>query len=167
MLPSERLSALAKRQFTEGATSVLEPHEPVSHKERAYYFASIREAWGNLDADAVARYPDPEALRKWCLIKAGWRKDTIPVCDTNDRATVLAAFLRKLDSYAVVTVKGRIVRTHVARSQKIGRPEERPHDARGMETIKAGRAGYSFKSDWCDAQAVGKSGTAGGMKWAG
>ena len=111
MLPSERLRALAKRQFTEGATYVLEPHEPVSHKERAYYFASIREAWGNLNADAVARYPDPEALRKWCLIKAGWRKDNYTVCDTNDRATVLAAFLRKLDSYAVVTVKGRIVRT--------------------------------------------------------
>lgn len=124
MKPTERFRALAKRQFDVGASYVLEPHQPANHKYRALYFASIAQAWANLDADAVARYPDPEALRKWALIKGGWRKDNYTVCDTPERALALAAFLRKLDSHSIVTVEGKVVRAYVARSQKLGRPED-------------------------------------------
>lgn len=124
MEPDARFVALARRQFSEGERYVLEPFNPVSHKERGHYFAAIREAWGNLSPEAVARYPNPEALRKWALIKAGWRKENYTVCDTEERALVLAAFLRRLDSLAVVTVDKCVVRIYVARSQKIGRPED-------------------------------------------
>ena len=124
MVPEQKFTALARRQFTKDARYVLEPHHPVSHKERGHYFASIREAWGNLSPEAVARYPDPEHLRKWALIKSGWRKENYTVCDSEERADVLAAFLRKLDSLAVVVVEGKVVRTYLARSQKVGRPED-------------------------------------------
>lgn len=124
MVPSERFAALAKRQFTKDASYVLEPHEPASHKERGFYFASIREAHDNIDGETLARYPTPEHLRKWALIKAGWRKENHTVCDTADDALKLAAFLRRLDDQAVVVVRENVVQIFVARSQRIGNPED-------------------------------------------
>lgn len=122
--PEPKFRIIATRQFIKDGVYILEGHEPASHADRGHYFATIKEAWSNLDADATARYPTPEHLRKWALVKAGWRKDNFTVCDSVDRATQLAAFIRRLDDYAVVVVEGNVVRTYVARSQKIGRPED-------------------------------------------
>jgi hypothetical protein len=124
MIPEPKFVTLARKQFAHGQRYILEGHEPASHADRGHYFASIKDAWDNLDEDATARYPSPEHLRKWALVKAGWRKENFTVCDSEDRATQLAAFIRRLDEYCVVVVEGAVVRTYVARSQKIGRPED-------------------------------------------
>lgn len=124
MIPEQRFSALARRQFTDGVVYVLEGFTPASHKERGHYFASIKQAWDNLDDEATARYPTPEHLRKWALVKAGWRQENQTVCDNKEDALRLAAFLRKLDDYAVVVVRENVVSIYIARSQKIGRPED-------------------------------------------
>jgi hypothetical protein len=124
MIPIERSAGIAKKQFTKDAFYVLEPHDPVSHKERGFYFASIKSAHDNLPPDAVERYPTPEHLRKWALIKSGWRKENHTVCDSNDDALRLAAFLRRLDDFAVVIVKESVVQIFVARSQKVGNVED-------------------------------------------
>lgn len=122
MRPSPRFTQLAKRQFKPGESYVLEPFEPVSHKDRGHYFACIKEAWDNLKPEALARYPTPEHLRKWALVKAGWRKENFTVCDTPERAGMLAGFIRRLDDLSVVIVEGNVVRTYVARTQKVGSP---------------------------------------------
>lgn len=121
MVPDAKFTALARRQFAKGERYVLEPFNPVSHKERGHYFASIAEAWRNLSPEAVERYPDPEALRKWALIKAGWHNSRFMECDSDERALVLAAFVRNLDKHLIVVCKGNVVRTYEARSQKVGR----------------------------------------------
>lgn len=124
MVPVDRFVALARRQFTKDVSYVLEPHEAASHKDRAHYFASIRSAWENLDSDAVARYPNPEALRKWALIKTGWRIENFTVCDTAKDALRLAAFLRDLEKNFIIVVQENVVRTYVARTQKVGRQQD-------------------------------------------
>jgi hypothetical protein len=124
MWPDPRFAQLAKRQFADGARYVLEPHDEVSHAERGHYFASVNDAWKNLSDEATARYPTPNHLRKWALVKAGWRKENFTVCDSDDRALHLAAFVRNLDDAAVVVVEKNVVRTYVARTQKIGPPEQ-------------------------------------------
>lgn len=124
MIPSERFRALAKRQFVKGRSYVLEPHDPVTHKERGFYFASIKEAHDNLSPEAVANYPTPEDLRKWALIKAGWRHENFTVCESADQAAMLAAFLRKLPGHKIIDLRDNVVRLYLARSQKIGDPDD-------------------------------------------
>lgn len=124
MHPDARFRQLAVRQFKDGERYVLEPHDEVSHAERGHYFASVNDAWKNLSDAATARYPTPNHLRRWALIKAGWRKENFTVCDSENRATQLAAFVRNLDDAAVVVVEKNVVRTYVARTQKVGSPDQ-------------------------------------------
>lgn len=119
MVPDQKFCKLAERQFKKGERYVLEPHDEISHKERGFYFASVNEAWGNLSEEALVRYPSPNHLRRWALIKAGWRRENFTTCDSETRATQLAAFVRNLDDTAVVVVEGNVVRTYVARSQRV------------------------------------------------
>lgn len=131
MVPEAKFSALAKRQFADGGVYVLEAHEPASHADRGHYFASIREAWQNLDAAATARYPTPEALRKWALISAKWRHENAVFGPSEAWAVATVAFNKRHDDLCVTVVhkperEGDLwsVRIYVARSQKIGRPED-------------------------------------------
>jgi hypothetical protein len=124
MVPTERFTTLAKNQFVEGAFYVLQPHDEVSHRERGFYHASVKAAWDNLDADAVARYPTADDLRKWALIKSGWRVENFTVCGTAKDALKLSAFVKDhLQRQSVVAVSGNVVSTYVARTQKVGNPE--------------------------------------------
>lgn len=138
MVPDPRFAQLAKRQFKDGERYVLEPHDEVSHKERGHYFASVNDAWKNLSDAALVRYPTATHLRKWALVKAGWRKENFTVCDgetdkaAEARALTLAAFVRNLDDAAVVVVEKNVVRTYVARTQKIGPTDQ----------------GYMTKDEW-------------------
>lgn len=148
--PDQRFAALARRQFKEGERYVMQSHDEVSHKERGHYFASVNDAWANLREDALARYPTPKHLRKWALIKAGWRRENFTICDSETRATQLAAFVRNLDDTAVVVVEGRVVRTYVARSQRVGggamTAEEWKRSKQDVLDILSGTIGVSRKA---------------------
>lgn len=131
MTPEQRFVALARRQFIKDCVYVLEGHEPASHADRGHYFASIKEAWNNLDAETTARYPTPEHLRKWALIKAGWRIENVVFGPDEAWAIRTVAFNKRQDDFAVTIVIAPSggdelwsVRILVARSQKIGRPED-------------------------------------------
>lgn len=104
MHPAAQFRQLAQRQFKEGERYVLEPHDEVSHKDRAQYFATIRDAHSNVRAEALERYPSPEHLRKWALIEAGWYEQKVQVCPDRAFAVQVAMLIRNADEYLKVVI---------------------------------------------------------------
>lgn len=124
MVPLDRFRALARRQFRAGQEYSLIPHKGRSEKSHAHYFACIKTGWDNLP-ESVAysqktgeqKFPSPEYLRKWCLIKEGYADQTDHVCEDDEAAVRLITMVRKLDPYAVMSRSGNVLTIWNAQSQ--------------------------------------------------
>lgn len=84
-----------------------------------FWFATVNDAWETLPDHLQARFPEPEALRKFLLVKAGWCDAREFACDSPEAAATLAAALKWTEPYSAVVVSGNVVLAYVARSQKI------------------------------------------------
>lgn len=149
-VPIRTMLQTCEKSYKEGervALDVIEERSAASHRQ---YFASVREAWLNLDEEASARYPTPDHLRRWGLIKSGWCKETTFVLDTPEHANRNAAFLRGLDDMAVIVVKGNVVKMYIAKSQRMGRggmnKEQFEQSKRDVLEILSGTIGVSRKA---------------------
>lgn len=99
--------------------------EGASDKSRRHYHASIASAWKNLPEAESERFPTPEHLRKWCLIKAGFCEERTLPYENEESAARTAALARSLDGYAVILHRGNVVRIYTAKSQsKRAMPEK-------------------------------------------
>lgn len=105
---------LAERQFIPDGRYLLEAHHERSYQRHKAYFASLHDAWSSLSTD---QFPTPEHLRKFALIKTGFHDQRVMVCDTPSIADRVAAFVAPFDTYAIVTVEGRVVTVFTAESQ--------------------------------------------------
>ena len=110
-------SKLAARQFKEGEAYSVEIRQDRSDARHRAYFAAIHEAWANLSDDLALRFPDEDYLRRWALVKAGFCDERNFVCDTAADAKQIAALARAMDRYAVIEVKGKLVRVWTAQNQ--------------------------------------------------
>ena len=110
---------IADKQYVVGEIYRLEPREERSQASHNFYFASIAEAHANLNDDLAERFPTPDALRKFALIRAGFRDERSIVAASKAEALRLAAFIKPMDAYAVVTVKDAVVVVYTAKSQSI------------------------------------------------
>jgi hypothetical protein len=119
MKPQPRFNALARKQYTAGECYVLGVNEERSIASHRHYFAAVREAWDNLPEDKVERYPTPEHLRKWALIKAGYHNERSVVCESKKQADAIVAFIEALDEFSVTIVKGPVVKVYTAKSQAV------------------------------------------------
>lgn len=108
---------IADRQFEKGETYTLVQHEERSSASHRHYHASIAEAHTNLPDEWAQRLPTPEHLRRYALIKAGFADSQTFVASSRAEAQRLAAFIRPVDEFAVVTVEGPTVTRYVAKSQ--------------------------------------------------
>ncbi len=102
---------------------VLEERSAASHKA---YFASINDVWQNLREDAADRFRSAEHLRKYALIRTGFADSTSIVASSKAEAQRVAAFIRPIDEFSVVTVEGCTVTRWVAKSQSqkaMGKPD--------------------------------------------
>lgn len=108
---------LADKQYVVGETYRLEPREDRSQASHNAYFASIAEAHANLPEDVAERLPTPEHLRKYALIKAGFRDERSIVAASKAEAQRLAAFIKPMDDFAIVTVSEAVVTVYTAKSQ--------------------------------------------------
>jgi hypothetical protein len=106
-------------QFIVGKIYRLDNIEDRSAKSHSYYFACLAEAWRNLPEDQSERFPTPDHLRKFSLIKQGFRDERSIVCGSNALALRIAAFVRPMDEFAVVTVANSVVRVWTAKSQSL------------------------------------------------
>lgn len=109
----------ADRVYVVGERYHLEHREERSSASHARYFAAIGEAFDNLPAHIAANIVSPEHLRKLALIRAGYRDERSIVCSSKAEALKVAAFVRPLDEYAVVSVSGATVVVLTAKSQSM------------------------------------------------
>jgi len=118
-IPVKAHARIADAHFVVGAAYVLEPVEERSGVSHRHYFAAIRDAWANLPEVAVREMPTPAHLRKFALIKTGYADRREIVASSKAEALRLAAFVRPMDEFAVVTVSGCVVTVWTARSQSL------------------------------------------------
>ena len=116
-VPPARLAKLCDKHFVVGQAYMLVEHQERSQRSHAHYFACVNEVWKNLPEDAIERYPTADHLRRWALVRAGYADHRELVADSSEAAARIAAFVKPMDSYAVVTVRGCVVTIWTAKSQ--------------------------------------------------
>lgn len=119
MRPLPRFARECDRRYIVGETYPLEVHEERSSNTHRHYFAALNDAWSNLPEEIAPQFPTVEHLRKWALIKARLCDTRDHVCQSDDEARAVAAFVEPIDSYAVIEVRGPVVRIHRAKSQSV------------------------------------------------
>lgn len=110
---------LADKHYVVGEKYRLVPHEERSASSHAHFFASVAEAWGNLPEHLAERFVSSEHLRKFALIKAGYRDERSIVAASKAEAQRMAAFIKPLDDFAVVAVTEAVVTVYTAKSQSM------------------------------------------------
>ena len=107
----------ARDAFDAGERYRLEFRESRSENSHRHYHAALDEIWMNLPDNLAERWPTPDAMRKWLLIKCGFRNETLHVCADKAEARKLVAFIRPIDNQAVVIARDNVVIVWTARSQ--------------------------------------------------
>lgn len=111
--------SLADRYYTVGESYRLEVREERSAASHSHFFASVQEAWQNLPEGLATSWPSADHLRKFALIKAGYRDERSIVCASRAEAIRVGAFVKPMDEYAVVTVSESVVTVYTAKSQSM------------------------------------------------
>lgn len=108
---------IADGYFVIGERYTLEVIEERSAKTHAHYFACLHDIWMNLPEGDAERFPTEDHMRKYALIKSGYADERSIVCSSRREAIRIAAFVQTMDSFAVVIVRGAVVRVFTAQSQ--------------------------------------------------
>lgn len=109
----------ADKHLVVGKVYPLEVREDRSSASHRGYFAAINEAHQNLSDQDRERWPSPDHLRRYALIKCGYADERSVVCPTETVAVRMAAFIRPMDGYAIVAPEGCVVRVWTAKSQSM------------------------------------------------
>ncbi len=117
MIP--RSPRLADKHYVVGEFYRMVPHEDRSMRSHRYYFASVNEAWKNLPEHLAERFPTAEHLRKYALIRAGYRDERSIAAASKAEAQRVAAFIKPMDEYAIVRVSEAVVTVYTAKSQSM------------------------------------------------
>jgi hypothetical protein len=116
MRPLARFDNLVHAQYVVGEHYTLAPIAR-SRKHHNHFFACIQRAWENLPEEIAEKLPDAKTLRKWALIKAGFRIERVFTANSPEQALAVAAFARPKDGYAVIMIDGNTVTIYEAKSQ--------------------------------------------------
>lgn len=117
MVPHPRFLRECDTSFVVGESYRLAVQENRSPANHNHYFAAIHEGWMNLPELIAERFPTTEHLRKYALIKSGYRDERSIVCNFKAEAQRIAAFIKPMDEFAVVTTHEAVVTVWTARSQ--------------------------------------------------
>ncbi len=113
----QRLASYCDEIFGEGEVVTFERHEEQSTASRNHYFACIKTAFDNLP-EGDERFPTPEALRKWALIRAGYCIENSIACESEEQARTVASFMGNTEG-TIIVVRGTIVKRYTAKSQSV------------------------------------------------
>lgn len=114
-VPEGRTAHYCSDEFGEGEIVTFERHEERSTRSHNHYFACINEAWSNLP-EGDERFPTPESLRKWALIRSGHHTEASIVCSSPEQAHTVAAFMGFTEG-VIIVVRDNVVKRYVAKSQ--------------------------------------------------
>lgn len=114
---SRHVQAEADKAFTVGEVYPLEVREDRSGASHRAYFAQVNEAFNNLPEHMADHVKSAEHLRKFALIRCGYRDERSIVCASDAEAKKVAAFIRPMDDLAIISAEAQIVRVWTAKSQ--------------------------------------------------
>jgi hypothetical protein len=103
--------------FVVGEAYQLEMRSDRSEASHRAYFAAIHECWINLPEHMLEQFPTSEHLRKFALIRSGYRDERSIVCSSAAEAKQVAGFVKPMDDFAVVSSDGPLVTVWTAKSQ--------------------------------------------------
>lgn len=103
--------------FVIGMAYIMETIEQRSAKQHARYFALVNEYWATLPEAMAGQYPSSEHLRKAALCHTGYCKEATTVCANNQESQRLVALVGEMDSYAVASLSGNVVKVWRAETQ--------------------------------------------------
>ena len=113
----QRVARYCEEQFGEGEVVTLERNEERSMASHRHFFACVSTAWDNLP-NAEERFPTPEALRHWALIRSGHCTENTIVLDTPEQAQTVAGFMGNSEG-TIIVVRNNIVKKYTAKSQSM------------------------------------------------
>lgn len=105
------------RHFVVGEQYRMTEFHERSAASHSHYFAVINEAFATLPDHMRDEYPTVEHLRKKALIRKGYADERSIVCANKAEANRLAAFMKPLDSYAIIAPSEAVVKAWTAQSQ--------------------------------------------------
>jgi hypothetical protein len=117
MEPLPRFHNICNAEFTVGEVYRMQVEEERSQVSHNHYFAELHEKWLSLPENTVLQFASDEHLRKHALIMTGYRDERSFVCASKAEALRLAAFLKPVDEYAVISVAECAVIMWTAKSQ--------------------------------------------------
>lgn len=103
--------------FGHGESLQILAHQARSIVSHNHYFAVVQEAWQNLPPLMADRFLTAEHLRKYALIQCGYCNSQSMPCANKAQAEKIAGFIRPIDEFSVVTIRGSIVEVFTAKSQ--------------------------------------------------
>lgn len=109
----------ADAQWVVGERYMVEIQHERSIASHRQYFAALNECFMNLPERIAEQFPTVERLRKYALIMTGHRDECSYVANSAAKALEIAAFVRPLDDYAIVSVSGATVVVLRAKSQSM------------------------------------------------
>lgn len=115
MIP--RHPGLARSRFVAGEEYLLADVESRSDGSHRHEFAWLREAWKTLPESLAEQYPTAEHLRKRALVDAGYYNETVLDVGSNAAALRTASYIKGLDEFAVVVVRGPLIVRREPKSQ--------------------------------------------------
>lgn len=93
------------------------PKKQRSRETHDHYFACVAAAFETLPEAVEPDFADADHLRKWALIKAGYRKQRSVLCETEEEAARLMMLGKALDNHSFLERRGSIVTVYSAESQ--------------------------------------------------
>ncbi len=89
-----------------------------SQASHGHYFATLRQCWLHMPENLQQDFPTSHILRKWALIKAGYRDEAIYAAETSEEAERVAVLARQIkDDYCIALVRDNVVKILTAKSQ--------------------------------------------------
>lgn len=119
MVPLSRFHNIANAEFTVGERYRMEAQEQRSLISHNHYFASLQGIWESLPERYGDAIPSVEHMRKWALIRTGYRDERSIVCASKAEAKRIAAFVKPMDDFAIVVVNEATVSVYTAKSQSM------------------------------------------------
>lgn len=119
MVPGRRFHNVANATFTVGEVYRMEVQEQRSLISHNHYFATLQGIWESLPERYGDQITSVEHMRKWALIRTGFRDERSIVCASKAEAARVAAFIKPMDEFAIVVVSEATVSVYTAKSQSM------------------------------------------------
>ena len=114
-----RLAKACDAEFTVGEVYRMEAQEQRSLASHNHYFATLNDIFMSLPEEFGDRIPTAEHMRKWALIRCGYRDERSIACTSKAEAQRIAGFVKPMDDFAIVVVNEATVTVYTAKSQSM------------------------------------------------